>query len=925
MKAEEWGKITELLEAALDLEPARRREFCSQIGAKSPELQREIESLLACENDAEQFLASPNVAFSTALFIDEDAPDTLAGQQIGVYRVEREIGHGGMGAVYLATRADGKFSQRVALKLLKREMNTAELRRRFQQEREILASLEHPNIARLLDAGTTDDKIPYLAMEYVEGVPIDEFCSSQQLDLNQRLILFKKVCSAVNFAHRNLIVHRDLKPSNIFVTADGTPKLLDFGISKILSAEFENVSPATVTKLGALTPTYASPEQLRGESVTTATDIYSLGVILYEILSGHRPFEKQENSLKEIYHAVTEKEPPPPSYLIASISKSFKKATVAKTVVKNENVADLSTIVQNFDSRTESNKFQNTAPNKINLSSNSLRGDLDNIVLKALRKEPERRYSSAENFSEDIRRHQKGLPVTARPNTFSYRAEKFIARHQFGVFAAFLIALSLIGGISATVWQARRAEQQKFIAQQRFDEARKVANSLLFEVYPQIENLQGATAAKETVVKRALEYLDNLAAQSAGDAALQRELAAAYEKVGDVQGMPNQPNLGDLKGALASYQKARNLRESLVASDKQNPVLRDELATNYENQGVILWWLSETPRAVALYEKALPVRRALVAENPQSVVYQTHLASLQMDWGDVPAWNNKPEEALRHLGEARTILENLLTENPNDTHLKTVLALCLIRVGTSQQNTEDYDGAEQSFAKAQAVYTPLAAANPNNYKYLRGLWEVKFGQCEMYVEKPDAQNALENCLQLKNMAENLSRKDKDTFTQHDLQSSHSYAGEAYLLTGEPQKAIDEFEKSRSLDEQLIAAAPDDDENKRSLANAELDLGKADFQLGNFESALAHQQKARATLEEIVNDDAGNLIPQIDLANVLKQIGEINLKQKNLPEARKMFSLAFDILQKLDAENSLNVYNKKMLSELENKIASLKMK
>ena len=218
-----------------------------------------------------------------------------------------------MGAVYLAKRTDGKFEQKVALKLLKREMNTAAFRRRFQQEREILASLEHPNIARLLDAGTTDDKIPYLAMEYVEGLPIDDYCNKNNLDLNQRLDLFRKVCAAVDFAHRNLVVHRDLKPSNILVNEDGTPKLLDFGISKIFSNEFEQINSATVTKLGVMTPSYASPEQFQNKSVTTATDIYSLGIILYELLSGHRPFEAKENDLKEIYKAVIELDPPLPS------------------------------------------------------------------------------------------------------------------------------------------------------------------------------------------------------------------------------------------------------------------------------------------------------------------------------------------------------------------------------------------------------------------------------------------------------------------------------------------------------------------------------------------------------------------------------------------------------------------------------------
>jgi serine/threonine protein kinase len=293
MKAEDWSKIKDILERVLEMEPEQRAVFLrsSEITA---EQRAEVEQLMSFETEAAEMMKLSAVEFSKD-FIEED---DLAGQEIGPYRVIREIGHGGMGAVFLAERSDGKFAQRVALKLLKREMNTSALRRRFRKEREILASLEHPNIARLLDAGTTADKTPFLAMEYVDGLPIDEYCDRNALGLEERLQLFRKVCSVVDFAHRSLVIHRDLKPSNILVTVDGTPKLLDFGISKIVSDETDNT--ATVTRLGVMTPSYASPEQLRSESVTTAADVYSLGVILYQLLSGHRPFESKESDLRAV-------------------------------------------------------------------------------------------------------------------------------------------------------------------------------------------------------------------------------------------------------------------------------------------------------------------------------------------------------------------------------------------------------------------------------------------------------------------------------------------------------------------------------------------------------------------------------------------------------------------------------------------------
>ena len=906
MKSEEWQKITELLEAALDLEPAERLGFCAAIGAKSPELRSEVESLLAIEIESENFLASPNVAFSTALFVDDDAPDALLGQQIGNYRIVREIGFGGMGAVYLATRSDGKFEQTVAVKMLKRELNTAAIRRRFQHEQQILAALEHPNIARLLDTGRSSDGVPYLVMEFVAGEPVNEFCERENLNLTEKLKVFRTICAAVIFAHQNLIVHRDLKPSNILVTKDGTPKLLDFGIAKLLNPEDADSNAHTVTDLGAMTPEYASPEQIRGETVTTASDVYSLGVILYELLTAHRPFELKTKSAREILRVVCETEPVAPSRSIWDLG--FGMADSKETAPSN-------------GVKTERTKHKTNPKSQIP-NPKLLKGDLDNIVLKALKKDASRRYSSVEQFSEDIRRHLAGLPVVARPDTFAYRAEKFITRHKFGVFAGFLIALTLLGGISAAAWQARRAEQQRLIAQQRFDEARKVANSFLFEIYPQIENLEGATAAKETLVKRALEYLDNLARQSADDAGLQRELAAAYEKVGDVQGMPDQPNLGDLKGAAESYRKAQILRESLAANDRQNADLRDELATNYEHQGIIFWWLADTANTVALYEKALLLRRDLIAENPSSIVYRKNLAGLLSDRGDVPSWNNNAAEAMKYFSEAQTILENLAAENPNEAKLKEMLARCLIRVGTSQKDLGDFDDAANSFEKSQAIFEPLAVQNPNNYNFGRGLWEVKFGQCEVFLTKPDNRQAVETCSQLVDSAENLSVKDKDALTQHDLASSYAYAGEAFLLNQEPQKASAEFHKSLDINRKLAEESPDDDENKRTVAAAEYDLGRADLQSGKLDAALKNQQRAQAILEEILDNDSGNSVPQLDLANVFRELGEIFARQKKTSETREMFVRALEILRRLDAKNSLAFYDKKLIPQLEYKLARI---
>ncbi|MBV9958073.1 MAG: serine/threonine protein kinase, partial [Acidobacteria bacterium] len=473
MNSERWRQVEDLLNEALELDPASRRKFVAEILAD--EVRCEVESLLAAEPDAEKFLAAPAVALSSSFFLEEDVPDALAGQKIGSYKIVRELGRGGMGAVYLAERDDGKFQQRAAIKLLKRELNTADIRRRFAHERQILSKLEHPNIARLLDAGTTDDGLPFLVMEYVEGVPVDDYCAEKELTLTDRLQLFRTVCEAVAFAHRNLVIHRDLKPSNILVTQEGTPKLLDFGISKLLTPDFADDSSHTVTRLGAMTPEYASPEQLRGESVTTATDVYSLGVIFYELLTERRPFETKHHSAQELMQVIFETDPQRPS----------------------------EALTREGSARTKDQRPKTKEPK---IRTQTLRGDLDNIALKALKKEPERRYSSVEQFSEDIRRHLSDLPVLARPDTLSYRAAKFVNRNKVAVVAGLLIVLSLLGGILATVWQARRAEASRLRAERRFNDVRKLSNALLFEITPKIERLEGSTEARQALVTQSLIY-----------------------------------------------------------------------------------------------------------------------------------------------------------------------------------------------------------------------------------------------------------------------------------------------------------------------------------------------------------------------------------------------------------------------------------
>ena len=521
-------RVAELVKSALEHEPESWAAFLNQECGSDAALRAEIESLLKQQEHATRFIETSALHLAATSLVGDGA--FHAGQTIGDYEIVSLIGSGGMGEVYLAH--DRHLHRKAALKFVRRGMGSDDILRRFQHEERLLASLNHPNIAQLYGSGVTADGIPFFAMEYVEGQRLDQYCNERGLAMVERLNLFRKVCSAVTYAHQHLVIHRDIKPANIRVRAEGEPKLLDFGIAKLLDAEGGQSSGQTLTLQGVMTPEYASPEQVRGENITTASDVYSLGVVLYELLTGYRPYRITSSRPDEIARAITEQEPIRPSTAITKFKDNQKSAFITKK---------------------------------------SLRGDLDNVVLMAMRKEPARRYSSVGQFSDDIRRHLEGLPVIARKDTLTYRASKFVRRNKIGVAAATIVFLTLIGGIVATTWQANRATresriaaQQRDRAERRFKDVRQLSNALLFDIAPKIERLEGSIEARQSLVRRALEYLDSLAQESGDDLQLQSELAAAYEKVGELQGAPRNANLSDYAGAIASYEKARDIRRRLL-------------------------------------------------------------------------------------------------------------------------------------------------------------------------------------------------------------------------------------------------------------------------------------------------------------------------------------------------------------------------
>jgi serine/threonine protein kinase/tetratricopeptide (TPR) repeat protein len=514
MTPAEWHRVKSLFDAAVTL-PSGERDECLDRSSEPLHIVEEVRQLLAA-------LDSPSTAFhecvqwEAALSVTNDVDhDPMIGQRLGAYRVTRQLGRGGMGSVFLAERDDDQYTKRVAIKVVRRGLDTRDVLRLFVSERQILARLDHPNICGLIDAGTTPDGRPYLVQDFVDGEPLLVYCHRQALDVEARLRLFIEICRAVHYAHQRLVVHRDLKPSNILVTADGRPRLLDFGVAKILDPSSDG-GPTTGILSRRLTPEYASPEQIRGGAVITATDVYSLGVILCQLLTGATPYRLTDRSRRALERAVCDDDPVPPSRLVAHLPRLARR----------------------------------------------LRGDLDAIVLRAIEKEAAARFPSAEALADDVRRHLEGVPTVAQPASLAGSARKFVRRHRWGVVSVAAIAMSLALGLGLTVWQGKVARAERDRANQRASDLRKLAASLVVEVSDAVNRLEGSLSARRLVVQRGLEQLETLARDSGDDPALALDLAQAYLKMGGVLGEYfGNSSIGDFRGGLKLYEQGARLLE----------------------------------------------------------------------------------------------------------------------------------------------------------------------------------------------------------------------------------------------------------------------------------------------------------------------------------------------------------------------------
>ena len=697
-------RIAELMKSALERDPGEWPSFLDEACGADAELRVEVESLLQFEQSGSGFMRQPAVELAAHLLVNrrELKPE----ETVGEYQIISLIGKGGMGDVYLAL--DLQLRRKVALKIIRDGVDIGDIHRRFIREEQILASLNHPNIARLYGAAVSQNGVPYLVMEYVEGECLDDYCNRRSLTTNQRLNIFRKICAAVTYAHQHLVIHRDLKPANIRVTTDGEPMLLDFGIARLLDAETSRTSGHTVNVEKLMTPDYASPEQLRGGIMTTASDVYSLGVVLYELLTGRRPYRSNSRNPDEIAKAVLNEEAEGPGTAVRGIA--------------------------------------------------SLGGDLDNIVLMAMRKEPERRYASAGQFSADIGRYLEGLPVIARKDTWSYRSAKFVRRHRVGMSAAAIVILTFLGGIVSTTWEAQRTKAQKIRAEKRFNDVRHLANSFLFEIDPQIQNLQGATAARQTLVKRGLEYLDSLALESGNDRSLQHELAKAYWRVGSIQGKPSLPNLGDTAGAIASYRKAQAIFESLLMDKPTDRAVQRDLAFTYQYLGHVLGEktrdlignLENQRKAIAIFEALSSADPGNLDDRLNLVKGYNYLATATADHAQANQSLSECDDALQNHRRAIAIAEKLSINEPARREFQREVAASHQRLGYTLRMVGDmtgeisnYRAALENDRNAQKIYETLVAAEPTNISYVRDAADAGLSIGRSQLRLGDSAGALE--------------------------------------------------------------------------------------------------------------------------------------------------------------------------------------
>lgn len=684
--------LESLFDAALSVPEPVRDSFIDERTSQDPALAAELRALLSAHALSDSALVSP-------MRLDRNLGERWIGTRLGAYEIGRQIGAGGMGAVHEAVRADDQYRQRVAVKFLKRGAEGTEAVRRFRAERQMLASLQHPNIASLVDGGMTPDGLPYFVMEFIDGEPITRWCDARSLTIDARLALFGQVCAAVRAAHQKLIVHRDLKPGNILVTADGAVKLLDFGIAKLMRDEHVPDHP-TATQAGqrAFTPEYAAPEQLRGTAVDTTADIYALGVVLFELLTGRRPFDLREKSLAEMERIVCEQAAPRPSGVL------------------------------------EAGRWALLGERSAARAQRALEGDLDAVVLMALRKEPERRYPSVDAFMRDVTHYREQEPVQARPDSLGYRVRKFVQRRKLETVAGVVAALSLVGGTVVAAVQARRAEAQRAVAAAQSARATEVTNFLMTMLNSSNPESFGKDVTMRTVLDSAVIRADSMKVAPELEAEIRGVMGNAYLALGELDIAEKQFTLdlaarrrhaptgdsltavtfsrlalvAETRGSIATADSLLQQAEALYARFPHGD--RREESVAIENRGRLLYQLGRVPEALVQFRKSLALaKRYFPADDSAMAPTYVNLAVVAGDAGELAASDTFSLLAVRTARKAHG------ESHPQVAMALSVRASMLERLGRMNEATDAYRAALDAQRRIVGPKHPAYATTAVNF------------------------------------------------------------------------------------------------------------------------------------------------------------------------------------------------------------------
>ena len=808
-----WQQIDPLLTDALDMEDSARAAWLQRLDQTHPQLTPMLRKMLAAHDRAErsrELETVPRLAPAPPL-----SSAFAVGARIGPFALVRPLGRGGMGEVWLARQADGRVEREVALKLPTIYLHSEVWRERFRRERDILAKLTHPNIARLFDAGVSDEEgsrgQPYLAMECIEGESFTDYVTQRKSTLVERLQLFRQILAAAAHAHRHLVVHRDLKPANILIDQSGQVKLLDFGIAKLIDdGAVANVA-ADLTQMGGrvMTLRYAAPEQVSGGVISTATDSYALGVILHELVTGLSPYRPVREGRAFTEAALLGQETAVPSSLaISNDAARERKLASAKML------------------------------------SGQIAGDLDAIILKAMRKNPADRYASVEQFDEDIQRHLELRPVKAREGTWRYLAGRFAARYKLPIAAGVVVLVTLVAGVVMVEQQRRMAVAEKARAEKHFASVRNLANSFMFEVHGEIKELAGALKARQMLINTSLQYLDSLASEPGADLALTAELASAYRKIANIQGDPVGANLGMLSDSLANFEKGKKLFIALgdykaddIGVQREFLGLSYSLARAYVQNGDARWqeniaatvklaqrvatlkgaglrdrgsaglalaeqahltsyMIGQSPEVEASIEKAVSMLEQLFREFPEEFGAQDPLAATYLRAAEIYAGNRRTPQSLAHAiemrGKAEALYSMLLATRPNEPRYKATLAVNQTGLADNLAQLGRYAEAEQAIQLALKQQSALAVADPKNaYQRVMILQALDIAVRIAYRQGDQAKAIRHGREALSHFAAMPNDLQKMRDTRDSLSDAKAYLGLALMETaGKPGTARD---------------------------------------------------------------------------------------------------------------------------------------